>query len=84
MEGEMWAQTCKADAVILGTTLGDGHDHGLMVGSGCHGAETIITGREAAGDVGGEKTLSIPGVVDTLEEGKLGRIERRGRVKRIA
>lgn len=76
--------TSKADTVILGTTLSDGHDYRLMVGSRGHGAKTVVTSRETTGYICRQKTLAISGVVDTLEEGELGSIQRRGRVKLIA
>lgn len=55
-----------------------------MVGGRCHGAEAVVASRETTVDSGREKPLAVTSVVDTLEEGKLGGIERRGRVLRVA
>lgn len=62
-------------AVILGTTLGDGHQNGLMVGSTRHGADTVVSSGQASSDGGLQVTIAIAGIVDTLEEDKLGSIQ---------
>jgi hypothetical protein len=54
--------------VILRTTLSDGHDNRLMVGSRRDGAGAVVTCRETGLECRSEKTIAIPGVVDTLEE----------------
>lgn len=58
-------------AVILGTSLGNRHENGLMVGGTGHRANAVIASGETARDSGGEDTLTIALVVDTLEEDKL-------------
>lgn len=45
-----------------------GHEDGLMVGCGSHGADTVDTSGEATSNSCGEPTLPITSVVDTLEE----------------
>lgn len=78
------ATDCKTDTVILGTTLSDGHDHRLMIGSSKHGAETIVASRQTTGNICGEKALAVPSIIDTLEESKLACIQRRSRAERTA
>lgn len=62
-------------AVVLSATLGDGHDDGLVVGGGEHGADTVVAGGETACDGGGEQAVAVAGVVDSLEEDEAGGIE---------
>jgi hypothetical protein len=62
-------------AVVLSATLGDGHDDGLVVGGGEHGADTVVAGGETAGDGGGEQAVAVAGVVDSLEEDEAGGVE---------
>jgi hypothetical protein len=45
-----------------------------MVRSGVHGADTVETSGETIGHSSLEKTLTIPVVVDTLEESKSLRV----------
>jgi hypothetical protein len=58
----------KPHTVILRTTLSDGHDNRLMVGSRSDGAGAVVTRGETGLECRSEKTITIPGVVDTLEE----------------
>jgi hypothetical protein len=58
----------KPHTVVLRTTLSDGHDNRLMVGSRRDGAGAIVTRGETGLECRSEKTIAIPGVVDTLEE----------------
>jgi len=60
--------------------LGIGHQRGLMVGSSVDGANSVHASSEAAGDVGGEDAI-LGDVVQTLEEGEGGGIERLGRLE---
>ncbi len=53
-----------------------------MVRRRCHGAHPIVSSRETTGDSSGEETGTVSGVVDTLEECKLGSIESGFRVER--
>jgi hypothetical protein len=55
-----------------------------MVGCGRHTADTVVTGRQTAVNLGGEETLAVTSIVDTLEEGKLLRVQRLSRVQTIA
>src|SRR3569833_1512405 len=63
-------------AVVLGTSLGNGHDDGLVVGSRRQGAHAEVAGGKASGDHGLKKPLAVASIVDTLEEGELGRTRR--------
>jgi hypothetical protein len=65
----------EPNAVVLCTTLGDGHDYRLMVGCGCHGAGTVDTIGQTGRKISAEQTLTISVVVDTLEEGKVLGVE---------
>lgn len=59
----------KANAVILSTTLGDGHNDRLMIAGGSHRADTVGTDRQTIGRrVGRQQTLAVTVVIDTLEE----------------
>lgn len=71
-------------AIILGTTLGDGHQDRLVVGGTCHGADAVVASGQTARDGRGEGALAVAGVVDTLEEGELGRVRGRAGVLRVA
>ena len=71
-------------AVVLGSTLGNGHQDRLMVGGGRHGAHAVVASGQPAGDGGRDETLAVSGVVDTLEESELGRIQRCGRAQRVS
>ena len=42
-----------------------------MVGGTDHGADTVVAGRETAGDGGLELAVAVTGIVDTLEEDEL-------------
>lgn len=42
-----------------------------MVGGRGQSAYTVVTSRETASDNGLEKTLTVAGIVDTLEESKI-------------
>lgn len=55
-----------------------------MVGRPGHGADAVVASRQATGDRRGEGALAVAGVVDTLEEGELGRVEGRGGGQRVA
>lgn len=66
----------EANAVILSTTLSDGHEDGLMVGRGRHAAQAVVAGGETAGDLGREEATAVAGVVDALEKGKLLGVQR--------
>jgi len=55
-----------------------------MVGRRRHGADAVATAGQAAGDFGLDTTLTIASIVNTLEEGKLGRIKGLSRVERVA
>lgn len=46
-----------------------------MVGSTGHGADTVVTGGETTSDSSAQASVAVSGVVDTLEEGKLGSVE---------
>lgn len=59
----------------MSTTLSDGHEYRLVVGSRGHGAETVVTGGETTVDCRGQEALVVSGRVDTLEEGELLRVE---------
>lgn len=71
-------------AVLLGTTLGNGHQNGLMVGSTGHGADTVAASRETTSDFSGELTVAVTSIVDTLEEGKDSGIQGLGGVQGVA
>lgn len=66
----------EPDTVILGSTLGNRHQHRLMVGSRCHRADTVEAFRKAIVQVSTEQPLAVAVVVDTLEERKFLSIER--------
>jgi hypothetical protein len=70
----------EPDAVVLGATLGNGHDHGSVVGRGAQGASTVDTVGETGCKIGAERTLAVSVVVDSLEEGKVHGIQSVGRV----
>lgn len=70
----------EADAIILGTALGNRHDDRLVIGSRSHGAETVVASGQAALDIGRQQTIAVALVIDALEEDKLGRVKRLGRV----
>jgi hypothetical protein len=55
-----------------------------MVGSGGHGANTVVTLGKTGGKVGRKETVVVTRVVDTLEEGELLSIRRIGRVDVVA
>src|SRR3569833_2994114 len=63
-------------AVVLGTSLGNGHDDGLVVGSRRQGEHAEVAGGKASGDHGLKKSVAVASIVDTLDEGVLGRIRR--------
>lgn len=46
-----------------------------MVGSTRHGADAVVPGGETSSDGGLQVTIAIAGIVDTLEEDKLGSIQ---------
>ena len=71
----------EADAVILGSALGDRHQHGLVVGSRRHAADAVVAGGQATRDVGGQQAIAVAVVVDALEEGKLGGVQGPRRVE---
>jgi hypothetical protein len=60
----------EPNAVVLSTTLSDGHKHRLMVTSRGHGADTIVSSGQTFREGGSEFSVTIAIVVDTLEEGK--------------
>lgn len=57
-------------AVILGSSLGDGHEDGLMVGGRGHGADTVEASGKTASDNSLQASVAISSIVDSLEEGK--------------
>jgi hypothetical protein len=65
----------EPDTVVLGATLGDGHKYRLVVTGGCHAADTVETLGETRLEVSAQETLTVAGVVDTLEESKLLSVE---------
>ena len=71
-------------AVILSTTLGDGHQDGLVVGGGEHGADTVIAGGQTTSDGSGEETVAVAGIVDALEEDEAGGVKGLVRGQRAA
>lgn len=62
--------------------LSDWHKDRLMVGRTCHGADTVVSSRQATSDRRRQLALAVASIVDTLEESKLGRIRRRGGILR--
>jgi hypothetical protein len=70
----------EADTVILSTTLSDGHEDRLMVGSGGHSAASVVTGGETLSKDSGEQSIAVSSVVDTLEEGECVSCRRCGTV----
>jgi hypothetical protein len=65
----------EPDTVVLGATLSDGHKYRLVVTGGCHAADTVETLRETRLEISAQETLTVAGVVDTLEESKLLSVE---------
>jgi hypothetical protein len=65
----------EPDTVVLGATLSDGHKYRLVVTSGCHAADTVETLGETRREISAQETLTVAGVVDTLEESKLFSVE---------
>jgi hypothetical protein len=65
----------EPDTVVLGATLSDGHKYRLVVTGGRHAADTVETLGETRLEVSAQETLTVAGVVDTLEEGKLLSVE---------
>jgi hypothetical protein len=61
----------KSNTVILGATLSNRHENGLMVAGGGHGASTVYTGRKTSSKICTEKSLAVSVVVDTLEESEV-------------
>jgi hypothetical protein len=61
---ENWKDT-HVDAVIERTVLGDGDDHGLMVGRRVDRAETVSTSGETSRDGSGKNAVDTS-VIDTL------------------
>ena len=56
--------------IVLGTTLSNGHDYGLMVASTAQSTSSVETSWETVGNDCLELTVSVSIVVDTLEESK--------------
>lgn len=52
--------------------MGDRHQKRLVVGRTSHRADTVVTGGQTTSDGGRKLALAISGIVDTLEESKLG------------
>jgi hypothetical protein len=52
-----------------------------MVGCGRHTADTVVAVRQTTLNAGSEKSLSVTGVVDALEESKLLRVQGLSRVQ---
>jgi hypothetical protein len=65
----------EPDTVVLGATLSDGHEYRLVVTGGCHAADTVETLGETRLEISAQETLTVAGVVDTLEESKLLSVE---------
>jgi hypothetical protein len=65
----------EPDTVVLSATLSDGHKYRLVVTGGRHAADTVETLGETRLEVSAQETLTVAGVVDTLEEGKLLSVE---------
>jgi hypothetical protein len=61
--------------------LGIGHESGLMVCGGIDGADSVHACWETAGYIGAESVV-CGNVVESLKEGKGGRVERLGSLKR--
>lgn len=60
--------------------MGDGHQKRLVVGRTSHRADTVVAGGQTSSDGGRKLSLTVSGIVDTLEESKLGGVWwRRGR-----
>lgn len=61
------------DHVVDGTVLGNGDKDRLMVGGSVDRRKAVRAGRETRGDICGEDAV-LRDVVETLEEGELGRV----------
>lgn len=64
--------------------LSDRHEDRLVVGSTGHGADTVVTGWETTSDCGAQTSVAVARVVNTLEEGELGGIQRLVRGEGVA
>jgi hypothetical protein len=62
-------------AIISRSSLRDRHQDRLMVCSGCHGTDSVVASWETASHGSLEQTLSVAGIVDSLEEGELLRVQ---------
>lgn len=74
----------KVSAVLLRSTLSDGHQDRLVIGGTGHGADAITTRGQTSSHLGGKPTLAITGIVDALEESKLPGIKGLGGVQGVA
>lgn len=62
--------------IILCTPLSHRHKNGLMIRSTSHGAYSVIPSRQTTVDGRRKKTIAIPIIVDTEEEGESARVWR--------
>jgi hypothetical protein len=71
-------------AVLLGPTLGDGHQDRLVVGGAGHGAKAVVAGGKTTRNGDGQLSLAVAGIVDTFEEGEFAGIKGLGELEVVA
>lgn len=71
-------------AVVLRSTLSNGHDDWGVVGRRSHSAGTEVSGWQTTCNIGTQESLTVASVVDTLEEYELSRIRSLAGVEGVA
>jgi hypothetical protein len=68
----------------LSATLSNWHDHWLVIGGADQSTDAIETSGETPVDSGLEKSIAVASIINTFEEGKVGRVGRAVGAKRSA
>jgi hypothetical protein len=61
----------KFRAIVLGTTLGNRHDHRLVIGRTGHSAYAVETRWQTVRNLGLQQSVSVASIIDTFEENKV-------------
>lgn len=61
-----------------------GHENRLVGRRASHGADTVVSSGQTTSDRGFKTSVSISGIIDTLEEGKLGSVQCFGGSKSVS
>lgn len=64
--------------------LSNRHQNRLVVGRASNGADTVVSGGQAASNGGFELSVAVSGIVDALEEGECGSVRRIGGSQGVA